>query len=111
MALYVSLLLSLLPFLAAQSIQPSNDSLAPQASQLLLTYSSTGGMTAQAGVQPLTAEIGADQTLTMLNVSVEAALLSGVRQRANTSSDHSRQRNHQIGGSARYRLDIRSNER
>lgn len=111
MALYISLLLSLLPVLAAQSIQPSNDSLAPQASQLLLTYSSTGGMTAQAGVQPLTVEIGADQTLTMLNVSMEVALLSGARQRANTSSDHTHQRNHQIGGSARYGLDIRSNER
>ena len=97
MALYPSLLLSLLPFLAAQSIQPSNDSLAPQASQLLLTYSSTGGMTAQAGVQPLTEEIGAGQTLTMLNVSVEVALLSGAKQTANTSSDNSHQGNHQIG--------------
>lgn len=99
MALHVSLWLSLslLPFIAAQSIQPSNDSLAPQASQLLLMYSSTGGMTAQAGVQPLTTEIGEDQTLTMLNVSVEAAFLSGVKQRANTSSDHPHQGNYQIG--------------
>lgn len=75
MALSRSLLLA--PFVAAQSIYPSNDQLAIPAVQMQMVYSVNDAMTTTktANVAPLTPEIGLGQPANMLNVSGESLTL------------------------------------